>query len=50
MLAAWTLGAIQWHEKDCDFIPTSYRLVITHGFPDLFEGCGTEYGANVNND
>ncbi|MEU1211970.1 hypothetical protein ABZ424_05815 [Streptomyces sp. NPDC005790] len=45
----WTLGAIQWTSQDCD-LPTSYGLVITHGFPNVFEGCGTGHGANVEND
>ncbi|MCX5174037.1 hypothetical protein [Streptomyces virginiae] len=50
LFGVWTLGAIQWKNQDCDLIPTSYRLVITHGFPDIFEGCGTQHGANVDND
>ncbi len=47
--AIWTLGAIQWTNQDCD-LPDSYRLVITHGFPNVFEGCGTQHGVNVEND
>lgn len=47
--AIWTLGAIQWKNQDCD-LAASYGLVITHGFPNVFEGCGPQHGANVEND
>lgn len=45
----WTLGAIQWMNNDCA-LPTSYGLVITDGFPNIFEGCGPGYAVNVEND
>ncbi|MFI5987266.1 hypothetical protein ACIBEA_41155 [Streptomyces sp. NPDC051555] len=48
--AIWTLGAIQWHSQDCALIPVSYRLVITHGFPDIMEGCGPRHAVDVDDD
>ncbi|MFE0421216.1 hypothetical protein [Streptomyces sp. NPDC058953] len=49
LLAIWTVFAMQWREKDCSLIPTSYVLVITHGTPSLFEGCG-DHDVNVTDD
>lgn len=40
LLAVWTVFAVQWKEQDCALVPTSYVLVITHGAPSVFEGCG----------
>ncbi|MFE9404040.1 hypothetical protein ACFYNY_19990 [Streptomyces sp. NPDC006530] len=38
----WTLGAIQWNSQGCTFFPTSYRLVIQHGFPSSYDKCSSE--------
>ncbi|MGW4547817.1 hypothetical protein ACWEN4_15740 [Streptomyces violaceorubidus] len=40
LIVLWTVFAVQWKEKDCAFVPTSYLLVLTHGTPSIFEGCG----------
>lgn len=40
LLAVWTLLAFQWHsQNDCE-MPESYGLVLSHGTPDPWEGCG----------
>ncbi|MCL7365349.1 MULTISPECIES: hypothetical protein [Streptomyces] len=49
LVVLWTVFAVQWKEKDCTFVPTSYLLVITHGTPSVFEGCG-DYPVDVTHD
>ncbi len=49
LVVLWTVFAVQWKEKDCAFVPTSYLLVITHGTPSVFEGCG-DYPVDVTHD
>ncbi|MER5634171.1 hypothetical protein [Streptomyces nitrosporeus] len=50
LLAVWTVLAFQWTEQDCDLVPTSYALVLTHGTPSIFEGCGDGHGIDVTRD
>ncbi|WP_399888125.1 hypothetical protein ACGH7X_25005 [Streptomyces sp. BBFR51] len=42
LFVIWTVFAVQWKEQDCTLVPTSYILVITHGTPSIFEGCGDQ--------
>jgi hypothetical protein len=49
LLAVWTLFAVQWKEQDCPLVPTSYVLVLTHGTPSVFEGCG-DHAIDVTDD
>ncbi len=46
LVVIWTVFAVQWKEKDCALVPTAYMLVITHGTPSVFEGCG-DYAVDV---
>lgn len=50
VLAIWSLFAVQWKEQDCALVPTSYVLVITHGTPSDFEGCGDDHPIDVTDD
>ncbi|WP_217164806.1 hypothetical protein [Streptomyces sp. AC512_CC834] len=47
LFVIWTVFAVQWKEQDCALVPTSYVLVITHGAPSIFEGCGDGHGIDV---
>ncbi|GAB2889590.1 hypothetical protein GCM10022245_26050 [Streptomyces mayteni] len=49
LIVIWTVFAVQWGEQDCA-LPTSYALVITHGTPSVFEGCGDDYPVDVTDD
>ncbi len=49
LIVIWTVFAVQWKEKDCALVPTSYLLVITHGTPSVFEGCG-DHAVDVTDD
>ncbi|MFE0419108.1 hypothetical protein [Streptomyces tendae] len=49
LIVIWTVLAVQWKEKDCALVPTSYLLVITHGTPSVFEGCG-DHAVDVTDD
>lgn len=49
LIVIWTVFAVQWKEKDCALVPTSYPLVITHGTPSVFEGCG-DHAVDVTDD
>ncbi|MET9354336.1 hypothetical protein ABZY14_15305 [Streptomyces sp. NPDC006617] len=49
LIVIWTVLAVQWKEKDCALVPTSYMLVITHGTPSVFEGCG-DHAVDVTDD
>lgn len=51
LLVVWTSLAGQWTDKDCDFIPQSYGLVLQHGTPDRDEGCEEEpWGTSYTDD
>lgn len=47
LVLVWTVAANRWTDKDCR-LGESYRLVLTHGAPERWEGCesgpgGSEY-------
>ncbi|MFF0589296.1 hypothetical protein ACFYWD_25400 [Streptomyces sp. NPDC003781] len=50
LIVIWTVLAVQWKAKDCALVPTSYMLVITHGTPSIFEGCGNDHAVDVTDD
>lgn len=41
LLVVWTVAAGRWTDKDCG-LGMSYRLVLTHGAPEQYEGCEEE--------
>jgi hypothetical protein len=43
LLLVWTVAANRWTDKDCR-LGESYRLVLTHGAPERYEGCESEPG------
>ncbi|MEW2292692.1 hypothetical protein ABZ719_08310 [Streptomyces sp. NPDC006743] len=50
LVVIWTFLAVQWHEVECPLVPDSYVLVVTHGTPSIFEGCGDGYAVDVRGD
>lgn len=45
LLVVWTVAAGRWTDKDCR-LGESYRLVLTHGAPERYEGCESEPGGS----
>lgn len=43
LLLVWTVAAGRWTDKGCQ-MGMSYRLVLTHGAPERYEGCEDEPG------
>lgn len=41
LLIVWTAAAGRWTDKDCR-LGHAYRLVLTHGAPERWEGCEEE--------
>ena len=42
LAVVWSVLAYQWVEQhDCEVVE-SYGLVVSHGTPDFWEGCGDE--------
>ncbi|WP_030188140.1 hypothetical protein [Streptomyces violaceorubidus] len=41
LLLVWTVAANRWTDKGCQ-LGQSYRLVVTHGAPERYEGCVEE--------
>ncbi|MEV0317377.1 hypothetical protein ACIBKX_22800 [Streptomyces sp. NPDC050658] len=39
-VAVWSILAYQWTEQNDCSLPESYGLVLSHGTPDPWEGCG----------
>jgi hypothetical protein len=45
LLVVWTVAAGRWTDKGCR-LGESYRLVLTHGAPERYEGCVKESGGS----
>lgn len=46
LLLIWTVAAGRWEDKGCQ-LGMSYRLVLTHGAPERYEGCVEEGAGRV---